>query len=142
LTKLLKSYGAFKKSVLRDRLRGGKRTHYVLGLFERKTDRFVGLLDMYLFNHELKWANLGYHIQNQYWGLAYAPEACRSLMKFAFKYLNIHRIEASMLTGNIASLQLVKKLDMVYEGTMNIFFPGEKTGELKVYAMNVFDAEK
>jgi RimJ/RimL family protein N-acetyltransferase len=56
--------------------------------------------------------------------------------------MRLKPVEASMLTGNIASLQVVKKLDMVFEGTRNNFFPGEKTGELEVYAMNVFDAEK
>jgi ribosomal-protein-alanine N-acetyltransferase len=140
--RFLSSYESFKKKVLHDRERGKNRTHYILGIFERRSGQLVGQLDLYLFNDELKWTNLGYHIQNQFWGMGHAPEACRSLLKYAFKFLNIHRVEILMLAENIASLHVAEKLDMVFEGTRTNFFPGERSGELHIFAMNAFDAKK
>lgn len=135
-----KTYESFRKRILNHREKGRKRTHYILGVFETKSGSIVGQVDLFQFNAELKWMNLGYQIQNQYWGRGYATESCKALMKYAFKYLPVHRIEASMFADNIASESVAKKLDLVYEGSRNNFFPGKESGELRIYAMNKIDA--
>ena len=61
-----KGYASFRKKILTHRERGRKRTHYILGIFEKKSGSLLGQVDLFQFNAELRWVNLGYQIQNQF----------------------------------------------------------------------------
>lgn len=60
---------------------------------------------------------IGYVINPDYRGNGYAPEAVKAIMEFGFKKLDFHRIEAKYIIGNDASLSVMKKCGMTYEGT-------------------------
>jgi RimJ/RimL family protein N-acetyltransferase len=137
-----KTYAQFKKRIEKYRETGRKKVHFVLGIFEQRSGDLAGQVDLYLLNKKLRWANLGYQIQNQYWGKGYAPEACTCVLKYAFKELHIHRIEASMDVENHASFRVAEKIGMVQEGTRRNFFPDENINVLNVFAMNAIDAER
>ena len=132
----LNNYARFKKKVERHRETGRLREHYVLGIFEKKSGALVGEADLFLINKKLRWANLGYHIQNQFWGKGYASEACKSVVVYAFKSLAMHRIEAAMDLGNFASMRVAEKIGMVREGSRRNFFPDEEAGEMHVFGAN------
>jgi ribosomal-protein-alanine N-acetyltransferase len=61
-------------------------------------------------------AELGYVLNPDYHGSGLATEACRALLKFGFEELGLHRIEARFMEGNQASLAVMKKLGMSFEG--------------------------
>ena len=62
-------------------------------------------------------AEIGYVINPDYSGNGYATEAVKIIMKFGFEKLGFHRIEAKFIVGNDASLAVMKKCGMTYEGT-------------------------
>ncbi len=59
---------------------------------------------------------LGYVINPEYQGKGYATEAAKKIMEFGFKTLGFNRIEAKYIIGNNASLAVMKKCGLQYEG--------------------------
>jgi RimJ/RimL family protein N-acetyltransferase len=63
-------------------------------------------------------AELGYWLGIPYWGHGYATEASRVLVQHGFETLKLHRICASVFTGNDVSAKVLRKLGMRYEGCL------------------------
>lgn len=61
-------------------------------------------------------AYLGYYIGAQYAGQGYMSEAIRLMLQYAFEHLKLHRIEANIQPGNLASIALVKRVGFIREG--------------------------
>ena len=61
-------------------------------------------------------AEIGYVIHPSYWGMGIVPEAVRAVLQFGFERLRLHRIEARFIEGNVASLRVMQKVGMTFEG--------------------------
>jgi len=61
---------------------------------------------------------LGYWIGKQWWNKGFATEAGRSVIKYAFQELHLHRVHAHHLARNKASGSVLKKIGMHHEGTL------------------------
>jgi ribosomal-protein-alanine N-acetyltransferase len=61
-------------------------------------------------------AYLGYFIGAPYAGRGYMTEAIRLMLRHAFTQLKLHRLEANIQPGNVASAALVKGAGFVREG--------------------------
>lgn len=64
----------------------------------------------------VKAAKLGYAIRADKWGHGYASDAARTLVNFGFNQLDLHRVSAAIGPDNVASIAVVKRLGMQYEG--------------------------
>ncbi len=61
-------------------------------------------------------AEIGYEIDPAYWGHGYAPEATRAIIDFGFQELHLHRIWATCVPENSASIRVLEKVGLQYEG--------------------------
>ena len=61
-------------------------------------------------------AYLGYYMGEPYAGRGYMTEAVGLLLGHAFEGLKLHRVEANIQPGNLASIALVKRAGFVKEG--------------------------
>ncbi len=61
---------------------------------------------------------VGYVINPEFWGNGYACEAVKEIISFGFEKLKFNRIEAKYIVGNDASLAVMKKCGMSFEGIM------------------------
>lgn len=61
-------------------------------------------------------AEIGYVINPRYWGMGIATEAASKAIEFAFEVLKVNRVEARFMFGNDASLAVMKKVGMKFEG--------------------------
>jgi ribosomal-protein-alanine N-acetyltransferase len=61
-------------------------------------------------------AEIVYVISPDYRGMGLVPEAVRAVLKFGFEKLLLHRIEARFIEGNTASLRVMEKVGMRFEG--------------------------
>jgi [ribosomal protein S5]-alanine N-acetyltransferase len=61
-------------------------------------------------------AYVGYWIDQALAGNGYVPEAVVACLRFAFTELALHRVEISIIPRNAASLRVVEKLDIRFEG--------------------------
>jgi RimJ/RimL family protein N-acetyltransferase len=60
--------------------------------------------------------DLGYRLMKRYWGKGYATEAGRACLDYGFKEFGLKRIIGRVATGNLASIQVLKKLGMTFFG--------------------------
>ena len=61
-------------------------------------------------------ATLGYWIGAPYARQGHMSEAIALILPFAFEHLNLHRVEASCLPSNLASIALLRRAGFEYEG--------------------------
>jgi ribosomal-protein-alanine N-acetyltransferase len=59
---------------------------------------------------------VGYVLNPDFHGRGYATEAVKRVIAFGFKNLELHRIEAKFMQGNDASLRVMEKVGMTFEG--------------------------
>lgn len=61
-------------------------------------------------------AYLGYYVGAKYSGEGYLTEAIDLMLEYAFENLQLHRLEANIQPGNLASIKLVKRAGFIREG--------------------------
>ena len=72
--------------------------------------------------HEIDWSNqvtsIGYWLSASFQGKGLMTEACRTLVRYAFKELNLNRVEIRCATENKKSRAIPERLGFQQEGTM------------------------
>lgn len=61
-------------------------------------------------------AEIGYVLNPEYHHMGIGTEAARRIVEYGFSKLGLHRIEARFMEGNNASLHVMEKLGMTFEG--------------------------
>jgi len=135
----LPTYEEFKKRAQDTRRHAKMKVHFIFGIFDLKNNAYIGQIDLFVINKQLRWGNLGFHIHNQFWSKGYATEAGKLALKLAFRNLRFHRIEAGTEKANKASRQVLKKLKLNYEGERKKFFPENGGIDMVFYATNALD---
>ena len=90
------------------------RPDYMLAVTRLDDDRLIGFAR--LGPTGVQAAHLGYAIAADHWGHGYATDASRTLVRFAFENLDLHRVSAAIGPENLASIAVVKRLGFSYEG--------------------------
>ncbi len=96
---------------------------YVFGVFDRKTGAHLGHVDLGVVERrQTQRANLGYSIHNTRQRRGYATEACVAAIRFAFRELGLHRLEAVIDPDNLPSIRLARRVGMAKAGLRPSFF--------------------
>ena len=96
----------------RERQRG---TGYGFGVFVES--RFRGEMNLSAIQRgPFQSCYVGYWIDEAVAGNSYAPEALVVAARFAFEELGLHRLQVAIVPRNAASLRVVEKLGLRYEG--------------------------
>jgi ribosomal-protein-alanine N-acetyltransferase len=96
--------------------------HYRAGDFfdwavvDRESDRMIGTCGFTRFRYEADCGEIGYVLHPAYWGRGIATEAVEAVIRFGFQRLELNRIEAKFMEGNIASRRVMEKNGMTFEG--------------------------
>ncbi|MGB3205642.1 MAG: GNAT family N-acetyltransferase [Crinalium sp.] len=81
-------------------------------------------------------AELGYALSRKYWGKGYMTEAVTAVINFGFSNMPLNRIEARCEPENIASLRVLEKVGMKYEGLLRQHIYSKGTyHDLKIYSI-------
>ena len=86
----------------------------------KATNKLIGAIGL---NTDMKRENpkilsLGYWIGREFWGNAYAVEASKQILKYAFEELKLMGVSIVHYEGNEKSKRVIAKLGFVYEGTL------------------------
>jgi ribosomal-protein-alanine N-acetyltransferase len=95
------------------------RTPAFVGLLIRRNidDAVVGSVELsQIARGAFQSAYLGYHIGAAFARQGYMREALRLVLHYAFRQLHLHRLEANIQPGNVASRGLVRSLGLRLEG--------------------------
>ncbi len=105
--------GAFRKI-----LASAESPNYRYWLIERRADgAIVGAIELsQIARGNFRSAYLGYQIGAPFARRGYMREALAAVLTWTFGRLRLHRVEANIQPGNIASIRLVKGLSFRREG--------------------------
>lgn len=72
------------------------------------------------FNNVIKnhRANIGFDLQAEFWNRGFITEALKTVIEFGFNELEINRIEAEVMLGNLASEKVLSKIGFKKEGIL------------------------
>lgn len=81
----------------------------------KENQKVIGEFVLYDFKLQ-KQADIGYRINQEFWGKGFAPEAGLAVMKFAFEYMDLTRIQLRCFASNAGSIRVAQKLGFTQEG--------------------------
>ncbi|MDF2943940.1 MAG: hypothetical protein K0S01_2798 [Herbinix sp.] len=81
----------------------------------KDTHKVIGEIVLYDFRLQ-KQADIGYRINKDYWGHGFAPEAGLAMVKVAFEYMDLKRLQIRCFTNNNGSVRVAQKLAFNQEG--------------------------
>ena len=80
-------------------------------------EKIVGAINLsQIFRKGFQNAYLGYSLGVKYTGIGFMTEAINLILKYSFKDLKLHRIEANIQPHNTASIEVVKRCGFSKEG--------------------------
>ena len=92
-------------------------SRYSFGIFLNETDKMIGNVALSeILRGPLQSCYIGYYMDQQQNGKGYMTEAVMLAVGFAFKELELHRIEAGVMPHNIRSMKVLEKAGFHKEG--------------------------
>ncbi len=91
---------------------GYKNGFGVFSVWTKSNDILIGEAGFFDSFHNLKHLELGYILDNKFWGKGYGTEICASLIEYGFNTLKVEKLTARMFKKNIASIRLSEKIGM------------------------------
>jgi ribosomal-protein-alanine N-acetyltransferase len=83
----------------------------------RTDGSIIGAINLsQIFRGVFQNAYLGYYVGAKYAGQGHMTEALRLVLRYVFKELKLHRVEANIQPTNAASIALVRRAGFVLEG--------------------------
>jgi ABC-type amino acid transport substrate-binding protein len=79
-------------------------------LATERSSGFIGWCSLANWNAEYRSASMGYCLDEAAWGQGFATEAAHTLLQWAFKALDLNRVQAQTDTRNAASGRVLEKL--------------------------------
>ena len=89
------------------------------GLQHRADNKLIGIISCSIPHRIHRRVEVGYAISRSYWGQGLATEAVKEFIRFGFKQMNLVRIEAVVLSENIASAKVLERSGMRLEGLLH-----------------------
>lgn len=87
-------------------------------IVDRESGLPVGACGMNGYQPEHEKAEIGYWLLPAYWKKGIMPEVVPVMIRHLFSAWKLHRLEAVIENGNVASCKLTEKLGFRYEGTL------------------------
>jgi len=82
----------------------------------KPADTMIGSCGFHLYERRHRRAEIGYELHSDYWRRGIMSEATAAVLRFCFDRLGLHRVEADVVEGNVASAALLKKMGFTLEG--------------------------
>ena len=114
------------KEVIRPMLddqKSKKRKLYFWKITVKSSEEFIGVAGINLSLDKFKLGEIYYKILPCFWGKGYATEVAKSLIRAGFDDFKLHKVEAGVATGNIASIKVLEKCGMTREGLRRKILP-------------------
>lgn len=83
-------------------------------LEDKKSKRFIGWAGL-LYLPEFDKIDIGYRLNQEFWGKGYATEASKAILEYGFNTLKLDLIIAIALPENKASIRIMQKIGMEFD---------------------------
>jgi [ribosomal protein S5]-alanine N-acetyltransferase len=99
------------------------KSKFVFVLLHKDSGEFTGLFGINLGKVNYRNAEIWYKLLPVYWNRGYATESTREILRFCFKDLALHRVEAGCAVDNLASVKVLEKSGFTREGRTRKLLP-------------------
>jgi len=93
-------------------------THLYASIVLKTTQTIIGTAMIFNFDKEAKHAEIGYVLHKSYWRMGYGTESVALMSDFAFKSLNLHKLNARVVDANIGSARVLENNGYKQEGRL------------------------
>jgi ribosomal-protein-alanine N-acetyltransferase len=104
--------------VARMRQRFAERRTIRWAMARQENDEIVGTCGCAEWKRHFHCAAIGYELARPYWRQGVMTEVLTAVLPFGFTQMQLNRIEAYVMAGNVASLALLQKLGFREEGIL------------------------
>ncbi|WP_179281487.1 GNAT family N-acetyltransferase [Paenibacillus sp. VTT E-133280] len=94
------------------------RQYYDLAICRKPDMKLIGNISIKLNWEEIREWEMGWVLLPDYWKMGYATEAVKTLIGYAFKSLNVHRVVAYANAENIQSEKVMIRAGMIKDGVL------------------------
>ena len=102
----------------------------------RDDDSVIGTCTLFRFDTRHRHAEIGYALRSDHWRKGLAREAVSLALDWAFRRLDLQRIEADIDPANDASRQLLLRLGFASEGVLRQrFFVGDVVSDSELFGL-------
>ena len=98
-------------------------TSYYWTISLKESMQFIGMCGITLSNDKFKLGEIFYKFIPEFWGKGFGTETSKTLIKFGFEELKLHKVEAGVATENHASINVLEKSGMTREGLRRKILP-------------------
>jgi len=112
---IVKQAQVFIKKTKEERKKG---ISYYFGIELKESKELIGMMNLVKIDQKNKNAEVGFWIASKYQGKSFAKEALNLILDFAFKKLNLKRIEARVLHKNKPAQKLLERIGFKLEGRL------------------------
>lgn len=99
------------------------RNFYTFSIDLNTDNKFIGLIALNLAKANYKKGKIWLKLHSNYWNQGYGTESLKEMLKFGFRQLQLHRIEAGCAVQNIPSKKIIEKAGMIQEGLFRANLP-------------------
>ncbi len=82
----------------------------------KENNKMIGLCDFVDLNERHRCGEIGYVLNEKYWGRGIMVEACQEIIKLGFERFNLIRLQISHDVNNYKSMRVIEKLGFTFEG--------------------------
>ncbi|MEU8230531.1 GNAT family protein [Actinoplanes sp. NPDC048967] len=95
----------------------------LLGVEVQADDKLIGLVRLHGAEPELGIAELDIYLgERNYWGKGYATDTVRTVCRYGFDKMRLHKITLTVVTENEAAWRAYRKVGFVQEGRLREVF--------------------
>jgi ribosomal-protein-serine acetyltransferase len=109
------------------------RKEMALGIFDRRSSRYLGGSGLHGPQWELRSFEIGYWLRTSAEGQGYATEAVKVLTRFAFDELQANRVQIRVNPRNERSCRVARRCGYRHEGTLRNAFLGPHSQPMDVH---------
>ncbi len=105
-------------------------------IVRRDTGQLIGKCGFNEIRHRHRRGDVSYVLAEAHWGQGFASEALGALMRYGFKALNLHSLEAGITPGNDSSTRMLQRLGFRLEGHIREnYFAGDRFVDSLIYSL-------
>lgn len=110
---------------------------------KRDDDSVIGTCTLFRIDPRHRHAEIGYALRSDHWGRGIASEAVALVLDWAFRRLDLQRVEADIDPRNDGSRQLLARLGFSSEGVMRQrFFVGDEATDSEIFGLLAEDWQR
>lgn len=99
--------------------------------------RVIGTAEIFDYNREVNAVEIGYRVNEKFWGRGIAGEIVQALTDYLFREIGLNRIQATVLPENIQSKRVLLKNGFTKEGLLRQVscWKGRGVVDLEMYSL-------